>query len=158
MLLYLMKLSQDILDRHYKAAIRQASIDTIKEVFMNIINHKQFYNNEVYLTFSTLLEHYPNLAAKIRSLYNKEMSILIQQNYSKLEVTNEHIEIELSLVTGLTLLQIPFNALIEYCNETEKFALKFTPYTNNVEKSSDKTEVDTYSHSNVIQFKPKLNI
>lgn len=155
----------------YQNMIDKQLLNVVRDSIRIIEQKGSFYNHEIYLTFSTLPEH-STISPKLRAMYPYKISILLQQNYTELKFIKESdiISIEIALVTGIEKLQIPCNAIIEYIDNTEKFALKFTPYqskTNNTETENHTTTSNTSTasistdhnsqseHSKVIQFKPK---
>ena len=147
----------------YQEMIDKQLLHVVRDAMKIIENKGKFYNHEIYLTFSTLPEHCI-IAPKLKGLYPHKMSILLQQNYSELKVVDakDMIYIEIALVTGKEKLEIPFHSIIEYIDNTEKFALKFVPGIKEnsqdlVSLQKDKKEIINHSNKKIIQFKPKNN-
>ncbi len=139
----------------YTKLINDQLLNVVKQSFQYIIEKKQLHNHEIYLTFDATL---CQIAPKLQAMYKHNMSILIYQNYTELIITNTHLIISLQLVTGHETLHIPFTAIIEYIDHTEKFSLKFTPDTTVPANQSvtQQTENHTTMSSKIIKLHDQL--
>lgn len=142
----------------YTKLINLQLLNVVRQAFQYIANKNQLHNHEIYLTFDSTM---CDIAPKLQAMYQHQMSILIMHNYTALNVTEKHIEIALNLVTGHENLIIPFHAIIEFIDHTEKFSLKFTPDSskteniipsNTITNTNTNPSTTTYASSKIIKL------
>lgn len=140
----------------YNKLIDEQLLNVVRQAFQYISAKNTLHNHEIYLTFDAMM---CEISPKLQAMYQHNMSILIMHNYTALVVTEKHIDIALNLVTGHENLIIPFHAIIEYIDNTEKFSLKFTPtLTSNHTKSEPTTDTSAtaYTSSKIIKLHPDM--
>ena len=134
----------------YDELVQKAMIYVVKDALKDIFIHGKLISHEIYITFDT---NYPEvkISTKLHNMYPQKLSILIQNNFSNLKVTDYSFSLELQLVTGLEQLVIPFSSITQFIDQTEKFALKFQLNNSIVSKNSNE-----YSTDNILEQKENI--
>lgn len=128
----------------YDAMIEKALMTVVKQVFQSVASNGTFASHELYLTVST-----PKIKAapRIKTLYPEQLSLLIQNNHSDMKVTDDDITVTLGLVTGIETVIIPWEAIVEYIDNTEQYALQFKHQTVCAYNDDEISK-----HENIVQF------
>ena len=99
-------------------------------------------NHHFHITFDT---RYPGISINdwLSEKYPDEMTIIIQNWFDKLKVTNEHFEIVLNFGDTPEMLSIPIDSIITFADPSVQFGLKFE---KNINKSFHKCFSDVKNH------------
>jgi uncharacterized protein len=83
-----------------------------------------------------------NIPSWLREKYPDEMTIVIQNRYWDLKVTDAHFEIGLSFNQRPEKLHIPFAAVVSFADPSVNFGLQFLPATTPGEEDSQDSDQD----------------
>ncbi len=108
----------------YDTMVQVALLSVVRDVLQDISDKGLPGEHHFYITFST---DHPNVIIPpyLRERYPEEMTIVIQNQFSNLLVSDSHFEISLSFNGKLEHLSIPFQALQGFFDPSVDFGLHF---------------------------------
>lgn len=108
----------------YDCLVQEALRHVVKEA-LKIVQKGMPGQHEFYITFQTDFEgvEVPDF---LSSQYPEEMTILLQQDFWDLKVTDDYFSVLLVFDTIAHTLKIPFKAITGFVDPSDDFGLKFT--------------------------------
>ena len=106
----------------YNKVLNKNMINVLRDILMNIKDNGLSKNNHLYISFLTNHKNVdvPNW---IKQKYPEEMTIIIQYEYSKLEVKKNNFSITLSFNNINTNLIIGYDSVLSFADPSENFGL-----------------------------------
>ncbi len=126
-------MSNDILEINYDNLIEKSLKNVVIEALKIAEDNGLPGEHHFYITFKT---NHPRtrISAQLLNQYPDEMTIVLQHQFSNLEVMENKFSVDLSFGGVLQTLTIPFDAIIYFADPHAKFGLSF----NNGEESLNK--------------------
>ncbi|MEN3953147.1 ClpXP protease specificity-enhancing factor SspB [Iodidimonas sp. SYSU 1G8] len=108
----------------YDALIRAALIGVVRDLLADAAKGGLIGNHHFYLAFSTT---HPRVAIPeyLRALHPKDMTIVLQNQFWDLTVTEDMFSVKLSFNGKAEKLTVPFDALVGFLDPSVQFALQF---------------------------------
>lgn len=89
--------------------------------------------NHFYITFQTPRDDVV-LSDRLKEAYPKEITIVLQHEYSDLEVFDDSFSVVLSFGNIPEKISVPFSAVIRFADPYAQFAVSFTPEIAEIKK------------------------
>ena len=114
---------------NYQQILKKNMINVLKDVLKVIENDNLIEGHHLYITFNT--ENKKVILPKwLKKKHPKEMTIVLQYEYSNLKVLEEKFEILLSFNDIKVNLSIPFISIISFADPFANFGLKIINENN----------------------------
>ena len=107
--------------------------------------------NHFYITFQTDRNDVI-LSEKLKSAYPNEMTVVLQHEYSDLEVDPDKFAVTLSFNNVLERITVPFKAVSRFADPYAQFAITFTPEKPAASPKRKKDTKPEKSSENVVSF------
>ena len=135
----------------YQKILDKNMLNVFKDVLTYIRDNGLSDNNHLYITFSTNHKNV-ELPNWLKQKYPEEMTIVIQYEYSDLEINKNNFLISLSFDGLKTNLKIDYNSIISFADPSANFGLILQK--NKVQKKFKKNleNKKAKNKSNVINF------
>ena len=135
----------------YQKILDKNMLNVLKDILINIKNNGLSNNNHLYITFFTNHKNV-ELPNWLKQKYPEEMTIVIQYEYSDLEINKNNFLISLSFDDIKTNLKIDYNSIISFADPTANFGLILKK--NKIQKKLKKNleNKKAKNKSNVINF------
>jgi uncharacterized protein len=108
----------------YDEMIEEALRGVVRRVLRQTAENGLFGNHHFYITFKTAAPGV-DVSDYLREKYPDEMTIVLQHEYSHLEVTDESFAVTLSFSDILEHLIVPFSAITSFADPSAKFGYQF---------------------------------
>lgn len=124
-------------DRMVEGALR----GVVKQAVREVMAHGLPGDHHFYITFMT---DYPGVRIPeyLRDRYPGEMTVVLQYQFSGLNVDDEKVEVTLSFNNQPEKLVIPLNAISIFADPSVNFALQFQPLGGGADEDDDDTGPD----------------
>ena len=141
---------------NYSEILNKNLINVLKDVLFDIRNNGLKDGHHLYITFYTN-NNKTIIPDWLKDQFPKEMTIVIQYEYSNLQVFENKFNISLSFNNIKADLSIPFKTVISFADPFANFGLKLKTKNRNQKNSIAKNSLK--KKNNVIEFKKfkKLN-
>lgn len=141
---------------NYSEILNKNLINVLKDVLFDIRNNGLKDGHHLYITFYTN-NNKTIIPDWLKDQFPKEMTIVIQYEYSNLQVFENKFNISLSFNNIKADLSIPFKTVISFADPFANFGLKLKTKNRNQKNSIEKNSLK--KKNNVIEFKKfkKLN-
>jgi hypothetical protein len=108
----------------YDTLVRAALVGVVRDLLAETAKRGLIGNHHFYLAFSTT---HPRVSIPeyLRALHPKDMTIVLQNQFWDLSVTEESFSVKLSFNGKAEKLTIPFDALVGFVDPSVQFALQF---------------------------------
>ena len=135
----------------YQKILDKNMLNVLKDILINIKNNGLSNNNHLYITFFTNHKNV-ELPNWLKQKYPEEMTIVIQYEYSDLEINKNNFLISLSFDDIKTNLKIDYDSIISFADPTANFGLilKKNKIQKKLKKNLENKKVK--NKSNVINF------
>ena len=135
----------------YQKILDKNMLNVFKDILINIKNNGLSNNNHLYITFFTNHKNV-ELPNWLKQKYPEEMTIIIQYEYSDLEINKNNFLISLSFDGLKTNLKIDYNSIISFADPSANFGLILQK--NKIQKKLKKNleNKKIKNKSNVIDF------
>ena len=135
----------------YQKILDKNMLNVLKDILINIKNNGLSNNNHLYITFFTNHKNV-ELPNWLKQKYPEEMTIVIQYEYSDLEINKNNFLISLSFDDIKTNLKIDYDSIISFADPTANFGLILKK--NKIQKKLKKNleNKKAKNKSNVINF------
>ena len=107
--------------------------------------------NHFYITFQTPRDDVI-LSERLKTAYPKDITIVLQHEYSNLEVFDDSFCVVLSFGNIPEKISVPFSAVTRFVDPYAQFAISFTPAPAQEEKKNKQDETGTDEKENVISL------
>ena len=109
----------------YERLVEKALVHVVHEALLSAEKHG-LDNNHFYITFQTARDDVI-LSERLKQSYPKEMTIVLQYEYSDLKVDTDKFSVTLSFSNVPERITVPFGAISRFADPHAQFALTFTP-------------------------------
>ena len=111
---------------NYPAMLQRALLNLVREVLVDTAEVGLPGDHHLYITFST---RHPEVVVPthLRSRYDEEMTIVLQNQFWDLECDAESFSVTLRFDGEPARLTVPFDAVRSFVDPTASFGLKFEP-------------------------------
>ena len=135
----------------YQNILDKNMLNVLKDILINIRDKGLSNNNHLYVTFFTNHKNV-ELPNWLKQKYPEEMTIVIQYEYSNLEINKNNFLISLSFDGLKTNLKIDYNSIISFADPSANFGLILQK--NKIQKKLKKNleNKKIKNKSNVIDF------
>ena len=134
----------------YQKILDKNMLNVFIDILKNIRDNGLSDNNHLYITFLT--NHYDvNIPDWLKKKYPKEMTIVIQHEYSNININKNNFSISLSFNDIFTNLKIGYKAIISFADPSANFGLILKINKSN-KKLSKNLENNKTKTDNVINF------
>ena len=135
----------------YQKILDKNMLNVFKDVLTYIRDNGLSDNNHLYITFSTNHKNV-ELPNWLKQKYPEEMTIVIQYEYSDLEINKNNFIISLSFDDIKTILKIDYNSIISFADPSENFGLILQKNKIQKKLKKDLDNKKVKNKSNVINF------
>jgi hypothetical protein len=140
----------------YQALIDAALLDIVRKILRDIQEEGLKEDQSFYISFYT---DHPGvvLSRRIRQLYPEEITIVLQYQYKKLEVSGDKFSVNLAFGGVAETVEVPFLALTGFADPMAGFSLQFGEEKKQREFADVEEEVT--DNEDVVKFalvKPKI--
>lgn len=113
-------------DISYEHLVEKALLHVVHDTLEITANEGLTGDNHFYITFQT---QHPGvgLSSRLKASYPDEITIVIQHEYSGLEVTETGFAVTLSFGNMPERIVVPFSAVLRFADPHAQFALSFNP-------------------------------
>lgn len=127
-------------DRMVETALR----GVVKHAIEEIKEHGLPSDHHFYITFTT---DYPgvDIPDYLRDRYPGEMTIVLQYQFTDLEINDERMSVTLSFNNVPEKLTVPLNAITIFADPSVNFALQFQPLGDEMDDDLDEISIDETS-------------
>ena len=125
----------------YGNLMHRAMRGLIQTVLQDVADHGLPGAHHFFITFDTTAEGV-EIADWLRARYPTEMTIVIQNWFENLEVTDEGFSITLNFGNNPEPLVIPFDAVLTFVDPSVEFGLRFETHADEDEDEDDDPEDD----------------
>ena len=134
----------------YQKIFNKNMLNVLKDILISIKNNGLSNSNQLYITFLT---NHKNVVLPnwLKQKYPEEMTIIIQYEYSELQIYKNNFSISLSFDDIKTNLQIDYNSIISFADPSVNFGLILQK--SKVQKNYKRNlESKKMNNNNVINF------
>lgn len=126
-------------DISYERLVEKALLHVVIDALKIAEKEGLYGNNHFYITFQT---QYPGviLSSRLTTSYPDEITIVLQHEFTNLEVTDSDFSVTLSFGNIPERITVPFAALIRFADPHAQFAISFTPVPPADEPKKEKKE------------------
>ena len=139
---------------NYPKILKKNMTNVLKDVLHEIENNGIKEGHSLYITFNTNKNNVI-LPKWLNKMHPKEMTIVIQHEYSNLKVLEEKFEILLSFNNVKVNLLIPFESIVSFADPYANFGLRISSEEDKVKRKTDKENLNNKiinKKNNVIDF------
>lgn len=135
----------------YEHLVEKALLHVVHDALLSARNNG-LDGNHFYITFQTARDDVV-LSDRLKSAYPKEMTVVLQHEYSDLNVTDDSFSVVLSFSNVPEKISVPFDAVIRFADPFAQFAVSFTPAEPKPVKQEKKKETKAEkSRENVVSL------
>jgi len=113
----------------YDEMVQMALIGVVRDLLIDTVEHGLPGDHHFYITFNTC---HPDVKIPpyLKERYEEDMTIVMQNQFWDLLVSEDHFEISLSFNRNKELLYIPFDSLLGFFDPSVDFGLHFNTETD----------------------------
>ncbi len=109
----------------YEHLVEKALIHVVHDALLSA-QKNGLKGNHFYITFQTARDDVI-LSDRLKTAYPDNMTIVLQHEYSDLNVSNDAFSVVLSFSNVPEKISVPFNAIMRFADPYAQFALSFNP-------------------------------
>ena len=109
----------------YEQLVEKALLHVVHDALLSA-EKNGLDGNHFYITFQTDRNDVV-LSERLKEAYPKEITVVLQYEYSDLKVESDNFSVTLSFNNVPELISVPFKAISRFADPYAKFAMTFTP-------------------------------
>lgn len=140
--------------KDYNIYLQKAHRFIVKEVLSDVAKTGLEDETALFISFQTDRKDViiPDF---VRAQYPKEIGIILQYQFSNLNVTDEYFSVDLAFGGVSSTIQVPFIALLQFVDKTSGFGFELTPIPATKEKEEEITTFDNVDVIDLDRFRKK---
>lgn len=134
----------------YERLVEKALLHVVRDALLSA-QKNGLDGNHFYITFQTPSDDVV-LSDRLKAAYPEEITIVLQHEYSDLEVSDDAFSVVLSFGNIPEKIFVPFAAIVRFADPFAQFAVSFTPEPPQPEKKKEKKHKPESDQENVVSL------